>query len=540
MKHTGFAIGVVVMTLAWIGCARQDDHGHSHGGSHGHPHHAQEEHGHGGAGHGDHGHHGSEHASESVTKWGTQTQLFVEFPSLVTGEDSPFAAHLTRLSDHLALDSGLVTVELSGGNQPAEKFSVQGSTSPGIFRPVVRPAHAGFRTVTLRLESEHASETHTVGTFMVYASRAEADAAAPHEEGADGQISYLLEQQWQVPFGLANAYTRTMRPSVPAFAHIEQPHEAEVTIVAPRDGRVLTKGTSNVSLGAKVRAGDTLFRLTTTPQEGGDPATLDLVVERARIQVDAAKREVDRLAPLVRQGIVPRKRLDAAMSALATSQAEAKSARRRRASLTQTQRVKGTQDALAVPTPISGVVAKVLVAPGSWVSKGDPLARIVDRSTLVLSVGVPEAYVERLGQVSGAWFPYKGETLDVSADALLSVGTRFDTSTRTLPVRFRLDNAKSQLFAGMKTLAHLITDVPRNVVAVPLSAVVDDGGTDVVYVQVGGETFERRPVQLGIRDGANVEIVSGVTAGEWVVSKGAYTVKLASTSTASIGHGHAH
>jgi cobalt-zinc-cadmium efflux system membrane fusion protein len=61
----------------------------------------------------------------------------------------------------------------------------------------------------------------------------------------------------------------------------------------------------------------------------------------------------------------------------------------------------------------------------------------------------------------------------------------------------------------------------------------------VVYVQTGGESFVRRPVELGARDGAYVA-VQGVEAGEWIATQGAYSVKLASTSTESVGHGHGH
>ena len=76
--------------------------------------------------------------------------------------------------------------------------------------------------------------------------------------------------------------------------------------------------------------------------------------------------------------------------------------------------------------------------------------------------------------------------------------------------------------------------------AVPVDAVVDDGGMDVVYVQTGGESFTRKPVRLGIRDGDYIEIREGIEPGDWVVAQGAYSVKLASTSTESIGHGHVH
>jgi cobalt-zinc-cadmium efflux system membrane fusion protein len=59
-------------------------------------------------------------------------------------------------------------------------------------------------------------------------------------------------------------------------------------------------------------------------------------------------------------------------------------------------------------------------------------------------------------------------------------------------------------------------------------------------VQRGGETFERRTVTLGARSGDTVQIVEGVKAGERVVTKGAYLVRLASLSTSVPAHGHVH
>jgi cobalt-zinc-cadmium efflux system membrane fusion protein len=527
---------VVVLVL---GCSRAEhgheghgdhDHGHGHDGGHGH----DEGHGHG---------HEHEGASEVVTRWGETTQLFVEFPALVAGEPSPFAAHLTRLSDHMAIDQGTVVVELHGGGEGVERFTVEQPSVPGIFRPVVEPAFAGTRTLTLRLDSPLASETHELGEFTVYPTRALADAAAAtNEEGDEGEISYLLEQQWRVTFGVERVEARELRPSVPAFARLSSPPDAAAVVTAPRDGRVDALGGRFPVVGDELDAGDPLFALGTAPEERGDPASLDLAVDQAAIAVQAAQREVDRLTPLVEQGVVARRRLDEAQSALAAAKAELRSARRRKRSLGQSQRVGGRGDGLDVPSPIAGTLAELLVAPGAWVSEGQALARVVDRDRLWLDVAVPEAYVAELDEVSGAWFRLDGVSgvLELPASALVSVGVEVGPDTRTLSVRFRVDNVRRELFAGMTTLAHVIVDSPRLTTAVPASALVDDGGVDVVYVQTGGESFARRPVQLGIRDGANVEVLDGVAPGEWVVSRGAHAVKLASSSTAAIGHGHAH
>jgi len=489
-----------------------------------------EEHGH------DHGHGG---ASEAVTVWGEHTQLFVEFPALVAGEDSPFAAHLTRLSDHLAIPEGRAEVTLACDGQPPQQFVVDAPSVAGIFRPIVHPTQPGTCRVSLALASASATESHEVGTFTVYASRAVADAAAPHEEEDPSEIGYLLEQQWKVPFRLAKVETRSLRPSFPAFARLREPPDAEAVVTAPRDGRVMATKTGFPAIGTDFDEGDVMLRLSTAPPDGADPATLDLAIDEASIRVETATREIERITPLVDAGVVPQRNLDAANSALASAKAELRSAQRRRRSLRQAGKVGGRSDALDVPAPIRGALAELDVSPGTWVTEGDRLGRVVARDRLTLEVGVPEAWVGRLHDVSGAWFVFD-EVLQVPAESLVSIGTEVDETTRTLPVSFRIDNADHALFAGLTTQAHLIYDVPHAAVAVEATAVLDEDGVAVVYVQTGGESFERRPVRLGIRDGTYAEVIDGLSAGEWVVARGAYGVKLASTSTASIGHGHAH
>jgi cobalt-zinc-cadmium efflux system membrane fusion protein len=62
----------------------------------------------------------------------------------------------------------------------------------------------------------------------------------------------------------------------------------------------------------------------------------------------------------------------------------------------------------------------------------------------------------------------------------------------------------------------------------------------VAYVQVGGESYERRVLALGARSGGWVEVVAGLAAGEHVVIRGAYDIKLAAAGGAVPEHGHAH
>jgi multidrug efflux pump subunit AcrA (membrane-fusion protein) len=92
------------------------------------------------------------------------------------------------------------------------------------------------------------------------------------------------------------------------------------------------------------------------------------------------------------------------------------------------------------------------------------------------------------------------------------------------------------MFANVR----VFTGEARLGLTVPDSAVFDDAGQTVVYVMLGGESFQRRIVRLGIRDTDRVQVLSGVEPGERVVSRGAYLLRLASSAPLEVGHGHAH
>ena len=77
-------------------------------------------------------------------------------------------------------------------------------------------------------------------------------------------------------------------------------------------------------------------------------------------------------------------------------------------------------------------------------------------------------------------------------------------------------------------------------VTIPAEAVVLDGGIPTAYVMLSGELFQRRELELGVRDGALVEVRAGLAPGERVVTRGAATIRMASLSPASFGAGHAH
>ena len=96
-----------------------------------------------------------------------------------------------------------------------------------------------------------------------------------------------------------------------------------------------------------------------------------------------------------------------------------------------------------------------------------------------------------------------------------------------------------KLKIGQMVEARIYTGPEKEALCVPAASVYNDEGRKVVFVQTQGESFEKRQVRTGSVYRGYVEILSGVAAGEHVVTKGVYFVKLAGTST-DIGHGHTH
>ncbi len=115
-----------------------------------------------------------------------------------------------------------------------------------------------------------------------------------------------------------------------------------------------------------------------------------------------------------------------------------------------------------------------------------------------------------------------------------------DPGSRRIPVVLEISNEDGALRIGQSLFARLGKRKAEERVSVPISAIVDDGGRPVVFVQRDGESFERRPVRTGAAAGDYVQVIEGLQAGDRVVSRGAYLVRLAALSTQIPAHGHVH
>src|SRR5215213_7240480 len=196
----------------------------------------------------------TEAASLSVTHYTGSAELFVEFPPLVKGEKASFAAHLTRLADFKPVTEGSAELVLAGGQAPEERSTAGPSDSPGIFRIVITPQHAGKRNLTLRLSSPGLASVHELGTFDVYPDKAAAQAAAKPQKKEEG-IAFSKEQQWRIPFASEAVQARRIRESIPVNALVRPRPSAEAQVAAPGAGLLRAGPAGFPQIGTKVAAG---------------------------------------------------------------------------------------------------------------------------------------------------------------------------------------------------------------------------------------------------------------------------------------------
>jgi membrane fusion protein, heavy metal efflux system len=171
--------------------------------------------------------------------------------------------------------------------------------------------------------------------------------------------------------------------------------------------------------------------------------------------------------------------------------------------------------------PISGVVVERNATVGATVGSDASVFKIIDISSVWVDANVFEKDLGRVrrGQEVRVTVPaFPGVTF---AGRVILISSVVNPDTRGVQVRTEVSNADGRLKPDMFANVEIITDVRRAAISLPQSAVLDDGGHKVVFVQTGNG-YEKHIVTTGIENGDRVEILDGLQAGDHVVVKGNY------------------
>lgn len=543
---------ILSMSLLLAGCGYGDDQAHTHGEEGDHTHEqpaqqAQEDHGHSHDEVSDHQHDEEETQLEGagvITKWTDKTELFMEYPELIVGQEATFAVHLTRLSDFSPISDSEVEFVFSSERGIEGSLTETEVQVPGIYGPDVifeRPGRYDLTIITQGM----VEDTLQVNGIPVYASAEEVPQV--HEDEDPNLITFLKEQQWKIPFGTQTVSRRTLSETVEAHGEIQPVKNREAVVSAPFSGIVLNSMNQNLPvMGQRISKDAVLVRLNPALQSSDGENYAQQIIN-AQSQMELAQKRYERSQRLYEQEAIPEIELEEA-------RIEYRQARTQFQSIQEVAQidmsgvdVSGDSEEsyrFDLKSPIKGTIVETYVTPGMQVSAGEPLYRIADLSKIWLNVHVPAYKRASIQSPGSAVFHVQGSdqlyTLEEVNGRLVSMGNSIDPQTRTLPVIYEIDNADSQLQTGLYTTVEIDTEKSENTLAIPESSLIEEEGNFVIFVHVSGESFEKRTITTGIRNRGWVEVTSGLSEGEHVVTQNAYQVKLASLSTEAPAHRHSH
>ncbi len=355
----------------------------------------------------------------------------------------------------------------------------------------------------------------------------EEEEAHAHGHEAHGAGEVVFKKQDAEAIGLQ---TRIMQPGVfseviKTSGQIQSAQGTETVLVATVPG-VVTLGDTRFVDGTSVRKGQPVLTLASNALSDGDVA---IRVKNAYL---TAKREFERMEQLVGDKIVSQKDYEQARLAYENAKVAYDA-------INGKQSVRG----VAVTAPMNGFLKNILVKEGDYVTVGQPLATISQNSRLVLRADVSEKNYARLPMIRSAHFktPYDDKVykLDELGGRLLSYGKSSGNNSFYIPVLFEFDN-KGAVIAGSYVEVYLLGKPMEQVLSVPVSALVEEQGLYCVYLRLDEDCYKKQYVTLGADNGEAVQILSGLKAGDEVVTKGAYQIKLASASNAIPAHTHHH
>lgn len=175
---------------------------------------------------------------------------------------------------------------------------------------------------------------------------------------------------------------------------------------------------------------------------------------------------------------------------------------------------------IQVASPIDGFVLDRKASAGLRFDRGFEFYRIADLRRVWVLADVYESQTPFIRAGTKAWITSQDRQLEATVGRTEPI---FDEATRTLKVRLEADNPGFALKPGMFVDVRLDVELPPSLV-VPAEAIVDSGLRKTVFVERGSGYFEPRSVETGWRLADQVEIASGLMAGERIVISGTFLI----------------
>lgn len=459
------------------------------------------------------------------TIWTDKTELFVEFPALIVGNPSRFAAHFTVLDKHQPVSEGSVTVSLIKDGKGIRN-TVDAPSSPGIFSPTIQPKEAGTYQLVFELKTPEYSDKITIDGITVFANTEEAIKVLGTAED-DGSISFLKEQAWKIDFQTAPVVSGKIYDVINTSG-VWMPSPGSVKSLVAKSNGVVDFAVSNLTEGAQVKQGQLLMNLSS---RGLSSNNLSTEIANAKANFEQSRADYERKKELYESKIISKAEFEKVESNYSIAKSNYQ---------TLSSGVSGGSK--QIRAPFNGFIKSINISNGDYVEQGVALVVIGTNQSKVLKTQIAPNYGLTMENMQGIWYQTKdGHWTNVTKDggAILSISKDVDREKPLISV-FAQVNAAINMPEGSLTQVQIAMGNAIQKTMIPVNALLEDYGSYSVMVQLSGESFERRSVKIGKRNGENVEILQGLEVGEVVVTTGTYQVKMASMSGSTPAHGHEH
>jgi RND family efflux transporter MFP subunit len=248
-------------------------------------------------------------------------------------------------------------------------------------------------------------------------------------------------------------------------------------------------------------------------------AVAKAALDTAEANLASAVLEHDRAKNLFEKGALPRQRLDAAETAHRAGVAQRDLATANLAQANASlRRAREVQRDTTITSPVTGFVVERNYDSGA-IPGDQPIVVVADLREMKLEAGVSELEAGRLRPGMKAVVLVQAKPGQQFAGQLAAIAPEVDQRNRHFKIDVRVPNTTSALLSGMYATARIIEATTANAIVVPKEAVTTRDGRRGVQ-KVEGDTVSFVPVTEGLSDGARVQIVSGLAAGDTVFADG--------------------
>jgi len=316
--------------------------------------------------------------------------------------------------------------------------------------------------------------------------------------GGEKQQTEGLIQETSIPVVVSNPMKGNISQDVVISGQLKA--ENEISII-PKIAGAADVLSLNIKLGDYVEKGDLLFTL--------DNGTLSSSIKDALLAYETAKNNFDRISKLYEEGAVSRQQYEQAQLSVSNTQ------------------IKALQNQMSdsyVKAPISGVVSALNIEKNGIAVSGQPSAVITDISVLQIEADITEKLINKVfvGKNVQLMIPaISDEKLDAKVSLVNPVPNAL---TNLYKMKIQVVNYNDLIKPGMIAQIYFVIDESKDVLMLPIDAVIQEGSEYFVYIVEEGKAVHKT-VKVDVDNGEYIEIISGIKADDDVIVSGQEFVK---------------